>query len=345
MTKIPYPTKGLISYYTFDEKNGKDYYGNHNLVIPNTIKFKEGYDGSGYSVYIDDSAIGGFPKINKDEPFYISMWVKGVEVDDGMIYDEYGFWVNIKTIFDKYGSYDTIEFNVAIGSYLNDGLKSYTIPRGLADLKNKWNQIGLGHDLNYMYVVLNGKIIKKIEAKGIRFSYSEKDPPPEMGRSRINSGADILYAFYVDEILIYKRMPSESEIEHIYTGEPIIDTEVDNINSNLKIITKESKPNIRLELTSVNSKPKFYDALVYTDYKLEKITSNKFTIDTGPYKYADIFINSNGISKLLKNNQNMKLNNINYLLKCKSGDTIEFDGTLKEGYIIYHNGYWNDYNL
>jgi hypothetical protein len=226
MTKISYPTKGLISYYTFDKKNGKDYYGNHNLKLSN-VKFDKGFNGSGYCIYLKDSYVSGFPKIDRNEPFYISMWVKDPCCEDAVLFEDFGkknrITIRAKTIYAKIGAYDSIYFDIMVGNDTINGLKSYTIPKNLIDIK-KWNQIGLGHDLNYMYVVLNGKIIKKIEAKGIRNNYSDLNSSPKMGRSTTNSDTAIVYGTYINEILIYKRMPSESEIEHIYISKPIINT-------------------------------------------------------------------------------------------------------------------------
>ena len=107
------------------------------------------------------------------------------------------------------------------------------------------------------------------------------------------------------------------------------------------IYTKISKPDININLIGDSSK--FYSDLVYTDYKLENINSNSFTINTNIYKYADVFLELNN-STYIKVNGNNQQNN-NYILKLKTNDKVELDGTLVKGYIIYHNGYWSDYNF
>jgi len=220
--KESYLSKGLVGHWKMnaDERNSTDTYdssgyNNHGkisgAVQTNEGRFKEGYKFDGVDDYID---AGNGASINISIPdFSVSMWLNPASATQQGLISKYGgdatvrAWRIDRVVTSGYVTMYIYNSSSELYSY-NDICNSNWIP------PNVWTNLNIVLNITHINCYMNGVLKEStiLTANNIQqVSY-----PFEIGR--VNTGAQPEFNGTIDEVRIYNRALTSTEVAGLYNG-------------------------------------------------------------------------------------------------------------------------------
>ena len=241
VTTIPV-SEGLVAYYPFDDNANVRDYGPYDLDAtayngaiynPNGIKFGS-YDFDGFNDYVQ-LPFNNIYNFNQDTPFTFSFWVKYDKCYANSTHGEGLFGVPYRYAIFITTNCNNFQFTIRneTGTLMTN-LNSISAPK---NMNNTWIHLAGTFDTQNMSLYVNG-----IKETNITFNRNittrTTTIPFRIGNPvSIGSGNGLYFNGSIDDLMIFNRVLSDSEIQYLYSYTPSTynDTQVVYINDTVYV--------------------------------------------------------------------------------------------------------------